>query len=281
MEDSVNPKSTEADFQDPAWTRRWTLALMTVVVLWPLFSAVEFKPWVLFEPENLRASAAFIGSFWPLAFDAEFLELIIRSLWMTIAIATVGTFLAVLLAWPFALLSCRALSVSALSGRMALSSFALRQLIRWLLLVLRSIPEIVWALVFVRIVGLGPSAGVFAIALTYAGMLGKVYGEILESNAQHATQSLLRNGAGRMQSFLYGLLPGSASDLASYTIYRWECAIRSSVILGFVGAGGLGQQLDHSMKMFNGGEVGTILIIFMILVAVTERVSSWFRRLLA
>jgi phosphonate transport system permease protein len=61
---------------------------------------------------------------------------------------------------------------------------------------------------------------------------------------------LLRNGAGRLQAFLYGLLPQNAAELTSYTVYRWECAIRSSAVLGFVGAGGLGQQMDTSMKMF-------------------------------
>jgi len=91
--------------------------------------------------------------------------------------------------------------------------------------------------VFVRVVGLGPTAGVLAIALTYAGMLGKVYGEILESGETHATTSLLRNGAGRLQAFFHGLLPTNAPELTSYTVYRWECAIRSSAVLGFVGAG--------------------------------------------
>ena len=81
------------------------------------------------------------------------------------------------------------------------------------------------------------------------------------------TRTLLRNGTGRLQAFLYALLPGNSRELTSYTVYRWECAIRSSAVLGFVGAGGLGQQLDASMKMFNGGEVATILFAFILLVA--------------
>ena len=67
-----------------------------------------------------------------------------------------------------------------------------------------------------------------AIALTYGGMLGKVHGEILESGETAAAQALLRNGAGRLQTFLYAVLPGNAAELVSYTVYRWECAIRSS-----------------------------------------------------
>ena len=145
---------------------------------------------------------------------------------------------------------------------------------------LRSVPELVWALVFVRVVGLGPTAGVLAIALTYGGMLGKVYGEILESGETHATETLLRNGSSRLQAFFYGLLPQNAAELTSYTVYRWECAIRSSVVLGFVGAGGLGQQMDNSMKMFNGGEVLTMLAVFVALVALADRVSAGLRRAL-
>jgi phosphonate transport system permease protein len=77
-----------------------------------------------------------------------------------------------------------------------------------------------------------------------------------------------------------GCCPPSAAELTSYTVYRWECAIRSSVVLGFVGAGGLGQQLDNSMKMFNGGEVASMLLVFIALVALADRVSAWLRKAL-
>ena len=266
--------------RDPAWLSRlfWIVALL--VVLLPLAVATEFRPWVLLERDNLKISAQFIGSFWPLAHSGEFLAMVARDTWRTVAMATAGVTLALLLAIPLTLLSTRVLSVSALSGRMARGPFWLRQAVRWLLIVLRSIPELVWALVFVRVVGLGPTAGVLAIALTYGGMLGKVYGEILESGEHHATEALLRNGSGRLQAFLFGLLPTNAAELTSYTVYRWECAIRSSVVLGFVGAGGLGQQLDNSMKMFNGGEVASMLLVFIALVALADRVSAWLRKTL-
>jgi phosphonate transport system permease protein len=265
---------------DPAWLGRlfWTGA--GLVLLWPLIVATEFKPWALFEPANLKASAQFVGSFLPPAASADFLLLVARETWRTVAIATAGITLALLIAVPLALLSTRVLSVSALAGRMARLPFVMRQSLRLVLIVLRSVPELVWALIFVRVVGLGPTAGVLAIALTYGGMLGKVYGEILESGETHATHNLLRNGSGRLQAFFYGLLPQNAAELTSYTVYRWECAIRSSVILGFVGAGGLGQQMDNSMKMFAGGEVATMLLVFIALVALADRVSAWLRRLL-
>ena len=266
--------------RDPAWMGRLTWLALGVLLLWPLGVATEFKPWVLLERDNLRISGQFIASFWPLAHGGEFLAMVAKETWRTVAMATAGITLALGLAIPLTLVNTRALSVSALSGRMAALPYAVRQAVRWLLIVLRSIPELVWALVFVRVVGLGPTAGVLAIALTYGGMLGKVYGEILESSETHPTETLLRNGSGRLQAFFYGLLPTSAAELTSYTVYRWECAIRSSVVLGFVGAGGLGQQLDNSMKMFNGGEVASMLLVFMVLVALADRVSAWLRRAL-
>jgi phosphonate transport system permease protein len=266
--------------RDPAWLSRAFWIGAALVLLWPLGVATEFRPWVLVEPDNLRVSRQFIGSFFPLALNGEFLALVARETWRTVAIATVGVTLALLVAIPLTLLCTRALSISALSGRMAAMPAVVRQLARWLLIVLRSVPELVWALVFVRVVGLGPTAGVLAIALTYGGMLGKVYAEILESSDHHASTTLLRNGSGRLQAFFHGLLPNNAAELTSYTVYRWECAIRSSVVLGFIGAGGLGQQLDNSMKMFNGGEVATMLLVFIALVALADRVSAGLRRAL-
>ena len=267
--------------RDPAWAGRLFWLLAAAVVLWPLLVLAEFKPWVLLSPESLRPTLRFLADFLPPRVDAEFLLLVARETWRTVAIATAGLALAMVIAVPMALLSVRVLSMSALAGRMAAMPALMRILVRAVLVVLRSVPELIWALVFVRVVGLGVTAGVLAIALTYGGMLGKVYAEILESGEGHATASLLRNGAGRIQAFFYALLPSSAPELTSYTVYRWECAIRSSAVLGFVGAGGLGQQIDSSMKMFNGAEVSTMLIVFVALVALTDRLSAWLRKALA
>jgi phosphonate transport system permease protein len=266
--------------RDPAWRWRVFWALAGLALLAPALVAVDFRVWLLFEPDNLKVTLNFLRDFLPPATSADFLLMVARETWRTVAIATAAMALALVLAVPLTLLSCAALSVSQLSGRMHPAAWALRQAVRALLVVLRSVPELVWALVFVRVVGLGPAAGVLAIALTYAGMLGKVYGEILESGDLQPTQSLLRNGCGRLQAVLYALLPGNARELTSYTVYRWECAIRSSAVLGFVGAGGLGQQLDASMKMFKGGEVATMLLAFVLLVALADAVSAWLRRVI-
>jgi len=276
---AVLPRPPEQ--RDPAWVARLSWTVAACVLLWPLLVWTEFKPWQLFAPESLKPTLNFVAGFVPPRVDGEFLQLVARETWRTVAIATAGLTLAMGLALPLTLLSVRVLSVSGLAGRMAPLPAGLRFLLRGLMVVLRSVPELIWALVFVRVVGLGPTSGVLAIGLTYGGMLGKVYGEILESGDTHGTVSLLRNGAGRLQAFFYGLLPQNAAELTSYTVYRWECAIRSSAVLGFVGAGGLGQQMDSSMKMFNGGEVATMLAVFVLLVAAADRLSAWLRRVLA
>jgi len=272
--------ATAPSLRDPAWNARvfWTLAGMALLV--PMLWATEFRPWVLFEPDSLKSTLRFLGDFFPPHADTDFLKMVAYEAWRTVAIATCGMVLAMALAIPMTLASTAVLSISALPGRMHAAPFVLRQAIRWLLILLRSVPELVWALVFVRVVGLGPTAGVLAIALTYAGMLGKVYAEILESGETHSTTTLLRNGSGRVQAFFYGLLPTNATELTSYTVYRWECAIRSSAVLGFVGAGGLGQQLITSLKMFNGAEVSTILLVFIALVWLADWVSGRLRRVL-
>jgi phosphonate transport system permease protein len=267
--------------RDPDFSTRVFWLSLAIVLLWPLGVATEFRPWVLWEPDNRKVTLDFLASFWPLVYNAEFMHMVVRETWRTVAMATAGVTLALVLAVPMCLMATRVLSLSALSGRMNRWPAVMRWFVRATLIVLRSIPELVWALVFVRVVGLGPTAGVLAIALTYGGMLGKVYAEILESVESHATHTLMRNGSGRLQAFVYALLPSHAAELASYTVYRWECAIRSSVVLGFVGAGGLGQQLDNSMKMFNGGEVATLLLVFIALVALADHVSAWLRRALS
>jgi phosphonate transport system permease protein len=274
--------STALAPSDPAWRRRVTLTVIFVVVLWPMLAASEFRPWALFDAQSLAAIGQFLASFLPPAHDAEFLLLVAQATWQTIAIATAGLTLALLAAVPMTVIATERLSISRIgTGRVATLPAFMRYVVRGLLIVLRSVPELVWALLLVRLVGLGPTAGVLAIALTYAGMLGKVYAEILESSDGHATENLLRNGSGRLAALLYGALPESASELVSYTIYRWECAIRGSVIMGFVGAGGLGQRMDESMRMLDGGEVMTMLLVFMLLVGCADGVSKLLRRRLA
>ena len=264
---------------DPAWRGRLLACALGLALLWPMLVYSEFKPWLLFDLQSLAAAGNFLSDFLHPAHSAEFLAMVLRETWITVAIATCGLFLALLGAVPATLLVSERLSVSRLgTGRMRGASAAVRQAVRWVLVLLRSVPELVWALLFVRVVGLGPTAGVLAIALTYCGMLAKVYAEILESSDAHATEALLANGSARLPALLYGALPDAAAELVSYTVYRWECAIRGSAVMGFVGAGGLGQRMDESTKMMAGGEVSTMLLMFVLLVAAADLVSKLLRR---
>ncbi|MDR6235637.1 phosphonate transport system permease protein [Pseudomonas psychrotolerans] len=266
--------------RDPAARPRLLLTLLALLLAWPTLHLAEFDLLGLFSGDNARTMGLFLAGFWPPAHDADFLAVLGRATLETLAIATLGMALAALIALPAALLATRALSISALprAGRPGRLPRLLRGLIRGVLIVLRSVPEIVWALLFVRAVGLGPTAGVLAIAITYGGMLGKVYAEIFESVDPRPARALLLQGAGRLQAFVYGVLPNAASEMISYSVYRWECAIRASVVMGFVGAGGLGQQVDLSLRMFAGGEVASLLLTFLLLVLLADVLSRLLRQ---
>jgi phosphonate transport system permease protein len=265
--------------RDPAALPRLALTLLAVLLLWPGLSLSELNLAVLIDSDNAANMGRFLADFWPLAHDPQFLRLLGRATLETLAIATAGMALALLIAIPGALLASRALSLSAAhrGGRPAWWALALRWPVRGVLIVLRSVPEIVWALLFVRAVGLGPTAGVLAIAITYSGMLGKVYAEIFESVDPRPSRALLIAGSPRLAAFAYGVLPNAAAEMLSYTVYRWECAIRASVIMGFVGAGGLGQQIDLSLRMFAGGEVASMLLTFLVLVLLADQLSRLLR----
>ncbi|MDX2353387.1 ABC transporter permease [Stutzerimonas xanthomarina] len=273
----LNPVFTQ---RDPAAHSRLVLTLVALALLWPGLSLSELDIGVLFDGSNAEIMASFLSGFWPPAHDAAFLRLLGRATLETLAIATAGMTLALAVAIPCALLATRALSISAVSrgGRPHWWAQALRWPVRGLLILLRSVPEIVWALLFVRAVGLGPTAGVLAFAITYAGMLGKVYAEIFESVDPLPTRALIGAGGSRLQAFAYGVLPQATGEMLSYTVYRWECAIRASVVMGFVGAGGLGQQMDLSIRMFAGGEVASMLLTFLVLVLLADLLSQQLRR---
>ena len=271
------------DTRDPAALPRLLLTLLALALLWPGIQLSELDLGVLLQAGSQSEMGRFVGAFWPPTHDADFLQLLLDATLQTLAIATAGMALALLLAIPASLLASRALSLSAASrgGRPKPLAQLLRWPVRGLLIFLRSVPEIVWALLFVRAVGLGPTAGVLAIAITYSGMLGKVYAEIFESVDQRPAHALLQSGSSRLAAFVYGILPNAAAELTSYTVYRWECAIRASVVMGFVGAGGLGQQIDLSMRMFAGGEVASMLLTFLLLVLLADQLSRVLRRRLA
>jgi phosphonate transport system permease protein len=268
--------------RDPAAFPRLMFAAAFVLLLWPGLRLTEFDPGTLFDARSRDVIGRFLGTFYPLAASPDFLRLILKSTLDTLAIATAGMSIAMLIAVPLSLVVTRSLSISRIGPTSnAWPGITLRAVARFVLILFRSIPEIVWALLFVRAVGLGPAAGVLAIGITYGGMLGKVYSEIFESEDARPLTALLEAGGGRLTAFFYGVFPLALPELVSYTVYRWECAVRASVIMGFVGAGGLGMQMELSMRMLAGGEVATMLLVFLLLVALADALSVLLRRLIA
>ena len=244
----------------------------------------QVDPRAFLHPGTLANVARFVGGMFPPKLDLEFLGLMLRPAAETIQISVMGTVIAVVIAVPFGLLATSSLMWRGILherrpsvGRRALGVVAYAAA-RAVLSVFRSIPEYVWAFMFVRAVGLGPFPGVLAIGVAYGGMLGKVYSEILEHVNPRPLEALHAGGATRLGVIVYALVPQALPSLVSYTLYRWECAIRASAILGFVGAGGLGQQVELSMRMFQFDELLTLLGMLFLLVAAVDFVSGRIRR---
>ena len=251
------------------------------------YRLARVKPLLLLEPEGRRNIWRFVTSMFPPDLSWDFVSLLGRPIIETIQLSLMGTFMAVVIGFPLGLLATRSLTFTGILNEREMvdsrrSVFLLRKgtylLVRAILSLFRTIPEFVWAFMFVRAVGLGPFPGVLAIGISYAGMLGKVYSEILEHVNPGPLESLQATGASRLTILLYGLLPQALPNLVSYTLYRWECAIRASTILGFVGAGGIGQQLEISMRMFNFNQVLTLVAILFVMVAGVDVLSAKVRR---
>jgi len=249
-----------------------------------LFSlrVAQVDPRRLFERDALANVVRFVHGMFPPELSRSFLALLGPAVVETIQISVMGTAVACLIGVPLGLLATSTLTWSGILHERAghvgrLLWFWPYALSRALLSLFRSIPELVWALVFVRAVGLGPFAGVVALGISYGGMLGKVYSEILEGVDPRPLEALHSGGAGKLGIVLYGLLPQGLPNLLSYTLYRWECAIRASALLGFVGAGGLGQQIELSMRMFQFNELLTLLGTLFFLVAGVDFVSGRIR----
>ena len=243
----------------------------------------QVDPRLLFQGDALGNVRRFLRGGIPPDLSPKFLGQMVRPVIETVQISVMGTFIAVLIGLPLGLLATSSLGWSGILherrsavGRW-LAGFVPYALARGLLSVFRSIPEYVWAFMFVRAVGLGPFPGVLAIGVAYGGMLGKVYSEILEGVNPRPLETLHASGASKTGIILYGLIPQALPAFVSYTLYRWECAIRASAVLGLVGAGGLGQQVELSMRFFQFDEVFTLLGLLFCLVAAVDFISGRLR----
>ncbi len=185
----------------------------------------------------------------------------------TVQIAVWGTLIAILLSIPLALLGAKNTTPHPLvfhTTRMFLNA-------------LRSINELVFALIFVAAVGLGPFAGVLAIALHATGMLAKFCAEEVEGVDRGPIEAMQATGAGRMQVILFGIVPQVVPAFVSYSIYRFDVSIRAATILGLVGAGGLGFSLIKTMKLFQYHETATCILVIFVIVFISDWVCAKVR----
>jgi phosphonate transport system permease protein len=278
---SLNPPSTKS-------FSRYLFAAVFVLVFIDSWRRAGIAPELFFSDRGRASLAKFLTGMFPPELSSQFLGLMVQPALETIQISFWGTVIAVLIGFPLGLLGTHTLMVRGILNDAELTGAPLRRglrscgygLARGLLSLFRSIPEFVWAFMFVRAVGLGPFPGVLAIGVAYGGMLGKVYSEIFEAVDYRPLEALQSTGAGKLQIFFYGWFPQALPNFVSYTLYRWECAVRASAILGLVGAGGLGQQIEISMRMFNFNEVLTILIMLFAMVGAVDYLSAKVRAML-
>ncbi len=218
---------------------------------------------------GLPRLATWAGRAWPPDFS-EFPILLYRAA-ETVAMATVGISIGALIAAPVCLLAAANTTPSLWLAYPA----------RWVLNALRGIDSFVFALIFVAAVGLGPFAGVLGIALHSAGSIAKLWAEAIETAAPGPLEAARMSGASRLKVFLYALLPDVMPSLASILLYLWEFNVRSSTVLGIVGAGGIGQELKNSMDLLLFDRLFAILLIILAMVTAIDALSAWLRRKLS
>jgi phosphonate transport system permease protein len=206
-------------------------------------------------------------------FGKEFLRpdftqwrLFVAQMWLTIQIAMWGTTLAVLIAIPFGLACSR-----------NVSPVWLQQPMRLLMNLLRSIPDLVVGTLFIVAVGLGPFAGVMALALNTGGVLAKLFSEAVESIDKGPVEGVRATGANRMQEVVWGVIPQVGPLWTSYALYRFESNSRSATVLGLIGAGGIGQLLFETLNAFDYQKLSAIVIVIIVAVTLIDLLSQAMR----
>jgi phosphonate ABC transporter permease subunit PhnE len=201
------------------------------------------------------------------AVEAAWLAGLARATWATFQIATLGTLGAALLALPLALLAARNLH----------APWPLALAARRLLDALRAVHTLVFGLLLVGIVGLGPTAGILAIALHSAGTLGKLFAESIESLDHASVQAVRATGATPLQVFFLAVWPAVLPQAVSHHLYVWEFNIRDSTILGLIGAGGLGLLISEAVSLFQWSRLATLLMVVVVLVVAFDGLSRRIR----
>ena len=268
MTDAAAPRLMER-----GWSGALSLALRLVLLLALVLIVVQSAVVVQARPQDLITGAKGMADIIRRAIPPDFAE--IGKIWWptleTVDIAIFGTIGGVIIALPLAVLAADNVTPSRLFYYGA----------RGLIGLARSVPDLVWALLFVTAVGLGPFPGALALAVHSVGMLGRLFAEMIEHMEMAPIDALALTGARRLQIFTHGVIPSVLPSLTGITLYRFDENIRSSLVLGFVGAGGIGFELLSAMNLFQYRLVSLYLIVIFVLVLAAERLSAWVRAGLA
>jgi phosphonate transport system permease protein len=226
--------------------------------------AVEFSP-VAFA-RGMPDLANLVSRMFPPSI--EYIPRAAEAALQTVQMALVGTVVGALLSLPLAFMASKNVTPHAILYR------ASRSLIGFI----RSIPDLIWGLLFVSAVGLGPFPGTVALALGSIGMLGKLYAETIEEIDPGQVEALRSTGAHPAQTLAMGVVPQVIPAAVALTLYRWDINIRDSIVLGLVGAGGIGFELQTSMRLFRYPEVLTMIVVILLIVLLVEHLSSYIRQ---
>ena len=268
MSTAISRPSVEGVLAELAARRRWRLPQIALAAV-----LVAFLAWCA-EGANLRPKAVIeavpvIAEYFARMAPPkwEFAEVLWKPAAETLYIALWGNVIALLIGLPLGVLAASNVTRSPV----------LRHSARAVLNLLRSISELIWAVFFVAAVGLGPFAGVLAIALHATGMLAKFCAEEVEGVDKGPIEAIAATGGSRMQVILFGIVPQVIPAFISYSIYRFDVSIRAATILGLVGAGGLGFSLIKTMKLFQYHETATCILVIFVLVFVSDWICSRLR----
>ncbi len=194
-------------------------------------------------------------------------KLLVGLMWLTVQIALWGTFLAVFIAVPLGLAAARNIAPAWMVWP-----------VRRVMDILRSVPDIVIATLFIVAVGLGPLAGVLALALNTGGVLAKLFSEAVESIDKGPVEGVRATGASKLHEIVWGVIPQVAPLWTSFALYRFESNSRSATVLGLIGAGGIGQLLCESIQGFQYRQVSAIAIVIVVAVTLIDTLSQIMRK---
>ena len=250
--------------------RRLLTLLMLGAAVWSVASAGWGGP--VFHTGGAGVLRDFLAALFPPELSPSFLALGLKATWQTLAFAVAGITLAIVLGFPLGVIASGAVFGS---GRSSMAPIAAA---RFFLAAVRSIHELVWAVLFVAAFGLSSMTAVLALALPYAGILGRIFADLFNNVPEEPLRALRASGASPFRVFLYGRLPMALPEAVGYTFYRFECAIRAAAIMSFVGIRGLGFEIQLSLNDLLFAQVWTLLLFLVVLVLVVDRWSSQVRQ---